>query len=114
MTYLELTLLDCLPTGCGGSSLGTRTVFTCDIDISEVLTFSETHYAIIGVCEKKNQTLTNQVLKYQIVEHVDVSLLCLFLLLIHYAPEGIHVSHIYQFVCIDLPGIAITKRDQQV
>lgn len=51
-------------------------------------------------------TIAYQLPELQIIEHLDVSLLCLFLFLVQLPPESIHGTHIQDPVCIDLPGVA--------
>jgi len=55
---------------------------------------------------QQTNMLTYQILEHEIVEHLDVTLLCLFLFTIHPPPEGIDVPHIQHLVCIDLPCVA--------
>lgn len=50
-----------------------------------------------------------QVPELQIIEHLDISLLCLFLLPVQLPPETINGCHIQHLACIYLPGVA-TKR----
>lgn len=49
---------------------------------------------------------TYQVLEKQIVEHLDVSLLCLLLVFVQLLPKSVSGSHIQHLVCIDFPSVA--------
>jgi hypothetical protein len=50
-----------------------------------------------------------QVPELQIVEGLNISLLCLFLIVVQLPPEAIDATHIEDLVCIDLPSIAAEK-----
>lgn len=45
----------------------------------------------------------------EIVKGLNVSLLCLFLIIVELPPEAIYTTHIQDFVCVDLPCIAAEK-----
>jgi len=58
----------------------------------------------------EDQILAYQILEYKIIEHLNVSLFCLLLLLIHLSPKGVNVPHVYHLVCINFPCIAVRQR----
>lgn len=82
----------------------------------EMVTIPESHYMtliILHIFNQPNILIAYQILEHKIIEHPNVSLLCLFLLIIHLPPKGINASHVQQLVCIDLPGIA-TRQSHEV
>ena len=90
--------------GFGVSSLLAATFFACDIVIEKLINNS-----LQESIASYNLVWYYQVPELKIVESLDISLLCYFLINVQLPPEVIYTPHIQDLVCIDLPCVAATK-----
>lgn len=93
--------------GCSASSLGIGTFFTCS-NANEKHALNLEYNKKMGYIQLSITTYQISIL--EIKEHLDVSLLCLFLLFVQLPPESISAPHVQHLVCIYLPSVATKFR----